>query len=138
VGCGVTGRPAGVSLAKDKCDFPSPEHAESDVVPADHCVRFDDDQDLLPSGPRFAHEHPEKLVWRAHSRVRLFLFVDGELRSARCSRAKSFRDWKSERKVRRHVFTRRKMDPIMARSSGEGSASARMPTSNSLKSRTDQ
>ena len=47
-----------------------------------------------------------------------------ELRSARFSRAKSLRDWKTERRVRRHVFARRRMGPIMGKSSVEDSGGA--------------
>jgi hypothetical protein len=57
----------------------APVHAKSSTVPANDCLRGNDNQRLLPRRPTVASEHSEQFVDNAESRLRMLALQDSQL-----------------------------------------------------------
>jgi len=58
---------------------PCPIRFESGTVPANDCLRLDEDQRLLPSRPEPFKHHPEQHIENSKSRLWMSLLQDGKL-----------------------------------------------------------
>ena len=58
---------------------PAPVESKTGAMPADHSLRFDNEEDIGPAGPEAAEGGPEEAVARIQGRPRSLAFEHGEL-----------------------------------------------------------